>query len=166
MGNIPNTPEGVLMESVLEGFAEYFSLDLAQKVKRGMRERAKKHKITGVIPFGYTRSPENTYMPDPKNSLAVKKIFEMYFAGESKTDIAAYLNNHGFRTSYGNHFTKDSITPIVQNTRYIGKYKYNDLELFDENQRIVSDELFYSVQKRVHANQRTGAMTRAKNAFC
>ena len=76
MENIPNTPEGVLMESVLEGFAEYFSLDLAQKVRRGMRETAKKHKITGVIPFGYTRSPENTYIPDTKNSLAVKsKVF-------------------------------------------------------------------------------------------
>lgn len=165
MENIPNTPEGVLMESVLEGFAEYFSLDLAQKVKRGMRETAKKHKITGVIPFGYTRSPENTYIPDPKNSLAVKKVFKMYLAGESKTDIAAWLNNHGFRTAYGNLFTKDSITPIVQNTRYIGRYKYNDLEIYDENQRIIDDDTFYSVQKKVHANQRTGAMTRARERF-
>lgn len=165
MENITDTPEGVLMESVLEGFAEYFSRDLSQKVQRGMRETAKKHKITGVIPFGYTRSSENTYMPDPKNSLAVKKVFEMYLAGESKTDIAAYLNNHSFRTAYGNRFTKDAITPIVQNTRYIGKYKYNDLELFDENQRIIDDDTFYSVQKKVRANRRTGAMTRARERF-
>ena len=37
MENITDSPEGVLMESVLEGFAEYFSKDLSQKVKRGMR---------------------------------------------------------------------------------------------------------------------------------
>ena len=165
MENIPNSPEGVLMESILEGFAEYFSLDLAQKVIRGMRETAKKHRITGIIPFGYTRSPENTYIPDPVSAPAVKKVFEMYLSGESKTDIAEYLNTHGLRTAYGNKFTKDSITPIVQNTRYTGKYKYDGLEIVDENQRIVSDELFYNVQKRVRANQHTGMMTMAKDRF-
>lgn len=75
------------------------------------------------------------------------------------------MHSHGFCTAYGNRFTKDSITPIVQNTRYIGKYRYNDLELFDENQRIIDDDTFYSVQKKVHANQRTGAMTRARERF-
>ena len=165
MENITDSPEGILLESMLEGYAEYFSRDLAQKVKRGMRETAKKHKVTGVIPFGYTRSEDNTYIPCPKTAPAVKKIFEMYFAGESKSDIAAYLNNHGFRTSYGNAFTKNSITPIVQNTRYIGKYKYDDLELFDEQQRIISDDLFYAVQKSVRAKQNNGAMTRAKKRF-
>ena len=165
MENIPDTPEGVLMESVLEGFAEYFSLDLAQKVMRGMKETAKKHKVTGKLPFCYTKSEEGTYIPDPKTAPAVKKIFEMYFAGESKQDIALYLNNHGYRTAYGNSFTKNAITPLVQNTRYIGKYHYSDMELIDENQRIISDELFYSVQRKVKANQHSGAMTRARERF-
>ena len=35
-------PEGVLIESVFEGFAAYFSLELAQKTRRGMRETALK----------------------------------------------------------------------------------------------------------------------------
>ena len=65
MENITDSPEGVLMESVLEGFAEYFSKDLSQKVKRGMRETAAKHKITNRIPFGYCKSEEDTYIPDP-----------------------------------------------------------------------------------------------------
>lgn len=84
MENIDDSPEGALMESVLEGFAEYFSRDLSQKVQRGMRETAKKHKITGVIPFGYTRSSENTYIPDPKNSLAVKKSLKCIFPEKVK----------------------------------------------------------------------------------
>ncbi len=92
-------------------------------------------------------------------------IYIYNLSGESKTDIAEYLNTHGLRTAYGNKFTKDSITPIVQNTRYTGKYKYDGLEIVDENQRIVSDELFYNVQKRVRANQHTGMMTMAKDRF-
>ncbi len=165
MENITDTPEGVLMESILEGFAEYFSRDLAQKVIRGMRETAKKHKITSCLPFGYTRSPENTYMPDPVTAPAVRKIFEMYLAGESKTDIADYLNKHGYKTAYGNPFTKNCITPLVRNTRYVGRYKYADLEIYDENQRIVSDDIFDLAQVKVRANQRTGAMRRAKERY-
>ncbi len=34
MENIPDTPEGIILESLLEGMAEYYSAELAQKVKR------------------------------------------------------------------------------------------------------------------------------------
>ncbi len=165
MENISDSPEGVLMESVLEGFAEYFSRDLAQKVLRGMHETAKKHKITGAIPFGYMRSPENTYIPDERAVPAVRKMFEMYLAGESKTDIANYLNAHGYHTSYGNPFTRDSITPLMRNTRYVGRYTYDGVEFADENQRIIDDETFNKVQLQIKANKRTGSMRRAKERY-
>lgn len=165
MENITDSPEGVLMESVLEGFAEYFSKDLSQKVQRGMRETALKHKVVGKIPFGYCKSPEGTYAPDPVTAPAVKMIFTMYVAGERKEDIADYLNSHGYKTVYGNRFTKDAITPLVQNTRYIGKYKYDDLELFDDNQRIISDELFELAQAQARILKNAGAMHRAKERY-
>ena len=38
MENIPDTPEGIILESLLEGMNQYYSAELAQKVKRGMRE--------------------------------------------------------------------------------------------------------------------------------
>ena len=165
MENITDTPEGILMESILEGYAEYFSRDLAQKVTRGMKETAKKHKITGHIPFGYTRSADNTYIPDPFTAPAVKKIFNMYLSGEKKSDIAGWLNEHGYKTSYGNCFTKDSITPIVQNQRYVGRYTYSDIEIVDEKQRIVDDDLFEKVQRKVHAGWHKGSMRRAKDRY-
>ena len=39
---VPEGPEGILLESLLEGMAEYYSADLKQKVSRGIRESAKK----------------------------------------------------------------------------------------------------------------------------
>lgn len=74
MENIDDSPEGALMESVLEGFAEYFSRDLSQKVTRGMRETAAKHKVTGIVPYGYKKSPEGTYVPDEQTAPVVKNI--------------------------------------------------------------------------------------------
>lgn len=47
---ISETAEGILMESVLEGYAEYFSADLAEKVNRGMTENALKCKFNGGNP--------------------------------------------------------------------------------------------------------------------
>ena len=35
---IPDAPEGIILESMLEGYAEYFSAELSQKVKRGQVE--------------------------------------------------------------------------------------------------------------------------------
>ena len=48
-------PEGIILESVLEGYAEYYSADLSEKVIRGMTENALKGKFTGgAIPVSYT----------------------------------------------------------------------------------------------------------------
>ena len=37
---ISDGPEGIILESVLEGYAEYYSADLSEKVIRGMTENA------------------------------------------------------------------------------------------------------------------------------
>lgn len=54
--HIPDGPEGIILESLLEGMAEYYSAELAQKVSRGMREtRIKGNYAGGGSPMG-TRS--------------------------------------------------------------------------------------------------------------
>ena len=47
--------DGIILEAVLEGMAEYYSADLAEKVTRGMTENALKCKYNGgmCVPFGY-----------------------------------------------------------------------------------------------------------------
>ena len=40
--NISDNPEGIILESVLEGMAEFYSKELAQKITRGMHESALK----------------------------------------------------------------------------------------------------------------------------
>ena len=51
-------PEGTILESVLEGYAAYYSADLSEKVIRGMTENALKGKFTGgAIPLvGHQRN--------------------------------------------------------------------------------------------------------------
>jgi DNA invertase Pin-like site-specific DNA recombinase len=54
MENIPDTPEGIILESLLEGMAEYYSAELSQKVKRGLNESRQKGNFTGgYLIYGY-----------------------------------------------------------------------------------------------------------------
>lgn len=43
--NIGDGPEGIILESMLEGMAEYYSAELSVKVKRGLKENALKAKV-------------------------------------------------------------------------------------------------------------------------
>ena len=45
--SLDNSPESVVLESVLEGMAEYYSLNLAREVRKGMRENAEQGIHTG-----------------------------------------------------------------------------------------------------------------------
>ncbi|MCC8043868.1 MAG: recombinase family protein, partial [Clostridiales bacterium] len=154
--NIADGPEGVILESVLEGMAEYYSLQLSQNVQRGLYESAKKHHaIGGQIPLGYRVAPDKTFEIDPDTAPVVKMIFEKYAAGETTFEIMHYLNENGYRTSKGKPFTKSSLPTLLKNEKYIGIYVYKDL-IRDENAvpAIIEPELFYKVQQMLQTNHR------------
>lgn len=148
--NIAEGPEGVILESVLEGMAEYYSKQLSQNVKRGLLESAKKHKIIGGHKlFGYRSSTENTYELDPETAPLAKRAFELYAEGLSMSELAVYFNNLGY------HFTKNSFPRMLSNEKYKGVYTYKDvIRDQDGMPRIVSDELFDRCQERLRSNKR------------
>lgn len=119
---IPDTPEGVILESVLEGFAEYYSLQLSQNIKRGIVESAKKCQVTGGgTALGYKIDKDTKkYVVDEATAPVVKRIFEMYAGGAKVADIGRYMNSHGIKTSRGNDFNKNSLRKMLTNRRYIG----------------------------------------------
>ena len=47
MENLNGSPESIIMESLLEGMAEYYSVELSQKITRGMRENALTYNYSG-----------------------------------------------------------------------------------------------------------------------
>lgn len=52
--NLDNSPESIILESVLQGMAEYYSANLARETMKGLMENALQCKHTGGIPpLGY-----------------------------------------------------------------------------------------------------------------
>lgn len=164
--SIPDGPEGIILESLMEGLAEYYSAELAQKIKRGMHESATKCRILGNnIPLGYRASKEHTYEIDPDSAKIVIDIFDMYIKGASNADICRRLNDLGLKTSRGNAFNKNSVNRIINNEKYIGVYEAAGVKVEDGIPAIISKETFYMAQNEM-AKKRTrkSKIIRANNA--
>ena len=160
--NITEDASGILMESVLEGMAEYYSAELAQKIRRGMDINAEKCLCTGGnVALGYKIDSEKRFHIDPETAPIVQMIFEMYTSGKSSKEIIDYLNSCGYKTSRGAAFNKSSLSRLLQNKRYIGIYTYRGKETPGGIPRIVSDELFYKAAKILEKTKRAPATAKA-----
>ena len=123
MENIPNTPEGIILESLLEGMAEYYSAELSQKVKRGLNESRQKGNFTGgYILLGY-KVVDKKVVVDEENAEIVRYIFSQYANGIFVDDIIADLANKGI-TNRGKPFAFSSVYSMLRNEKYIGIYRY------------------------------------------
>ena len=88
MENIPDTPEGTLMETLLEGFNQYFSEELTQKVNRGLKESWLKGNATeGGHVFGYDIINKKYVVNEYEKEIVIR-TFEMYSNGYRARVIA------------------------------------------------------------------------------
>lgn len=125
--SIPDTPEGVILESVMEGMAEYYSLQLSSNIRRGQRIAASKClALGGAGIMGYRTGPDKRYELDPEKAPVVREIFQRYVAGESQTEIVDWLNASGHRTSHKAPFTYNSLRTLLKNEKYTGIYIWKD----------------------------------------
>lgn len=160
--NITDSPEGIILESLLEGMAEYYSAELSQKIKRGMKENALKCKSTGGnIALGYKIAPDKTFIIDPASAPIVKEIFEMFAAGNSITKIINTMNEKGYRTSRNVPFNKNSLKKILRNRKYIGIYEHAGVVVEGGVPAIIDEELFERVQIEMNKNQKAPAKNKS-----
>jgi DNA invertase Pin-like site-specific DNA recombinase len=108
--NIPDSPEGIILESLLEGMAEYYSAELSQKVKRGMNETKKKGLFTGgQVRYGYTIINQKPVI-DPAEAAVVTLICEEYAKRKTAREICSSLQE---RDRHGKRFALSKIYAIV-----------------------------------------------------
>ncbi|MCL2639179.1 MAG: recombinase family protein [Oscillospiraceae bacterium] len=156
--------EGILLESLLEGLAEYYSVELGVKVSRGLTENALKTRHNGgIIPYGLMVNEEQQYQPDPLTAPVVCEIFERYAAGDSVADIRESLSARGIKTKTGgNQLNFNSIRNMLQNRKYLGEYRYGETIVPGAYPAVVTQELFDRAQERLEKNKRAPAAAKAK----
>lgn len=164
--NISDDASGILIEGVLESMAEYYSVELAQKINRGMAINAEKCLSNGSNPgLGYKVNKDRTFSVDEEEAAIVREIYERYASGETKAEIVKDLQRRKVKTSIGNEFTYNSLSHLLKNKRYIGIYIYKGEEKPGGMPRIMDDDLFYRVQALMNKNKSAPARTRGENEY-
>ena len=163
---ISDGAEGVILESVLEGYAEYYSADLSEKVVRGMTENTLKSKYNGgTLPIGYMIDSEQYFQLDPLTAPFVLEAFKQYAEGATMTEIRDYLNEQGVKNTRGQPLTYNSVQHLLNNRRYIGEYTYRDIVVPDGIPAIVPQDLFERVQERLAKNKKAPARHKAEEDY-
>lgn len=164
---MPDTPEGIILESVLEGYAEYYSENLARNIKRGIRENALNCVATGGANklLGYTVGEDKKYAVNPVEAKIVQEIYQKYADGYSATQVINYCNEQGYKTSRGRPFTRNSLRTILQNEKYIGTYKLMDVVVPNGMPAIIDKDLFDKVQSMLKHNATARAKSKAKEDY-
>lgn len=158
----------VLIEALIEAMDEYYSLNLAEEVRRGMQEKFSRGGVVSQPPFGY-RMGDGVFVPDEINAPIVQIIFNDYISGMGVRQIAAKLNDMGVRSTKGNAIENRTVEYILTNPVYIGKLRRSrngkdSLDRFHENpdniqyvdgkhEPIITQEVYEQAQKRRSENK-------------
>lgn len=153
MENIPDTPEGKLFLAVIEGFNEYFSEDLKQKVNRGLRESWLKGNATGGHPpFGYIIKDKKYFIDDAEAEI-VREIFMKYAQGYKAVAIAEDLKARNIRRKCGKLVDQKYVYIILHDKRYIGEVTHQGIEYCNIFPPIITKELWLQVNAINEANK-------------
>lgn len=175
--SISEGAEGIILESVLEGYAEYYSVELAEKVNRGMTDNALKAMSNGgITPLGYYLDDEQHLQIDERKAPFVREIFQRYADGEMIKAIIDDMNARGVgitvrmkkkagKKAYEKPLGYNNVRRMLSNRKYIGEYRFKDIVIEDAIPAIIDKDLFEKVQKRIAVNTRAPAIHKAEDEY-
>jgi site-specific DNA recombinase len=164
---IDDSPSGKLLEGMIEAIDEFYSENLSQEARRGLKETASRGFFPGgSVPMGYKlkivpdgRTKRKILEIDSEYAPIVKRVFKLCLAGLGTKEIAGRLNSKGITTRKGGAWSKASIVYILRNDIYTGDLIWPDKDrlrsreeqiiIRKHHQAIVSKKDFNKVQELI-----------------
>ena len=142
---------GRLIESIIEWFDEYYSVNLSGEVLRVMTEKALRNGYQAVPSLGYNAVGNGKpFVVDEDSIQIVEYIHQSYYNGLDMTSIARECNRRGWRTRRGYIFERRTILRILTNRFYIGEVTWNGITFHGTHEiRPVIADVFESNQHRI-----------------
>ena len=159
----------ILIEALLEAMDEYYSINLAEEVRRGMQEKFSRGGVVSQPPYGY-RMGDNVFVIQPDEAEIVRKIYHDFLSGAGRREIAVELNALGVVTRKGRPFDNRRVEYILSNPVYTGMLRRSkngrqssgdpfnqreDMQVIPGNHEpIIDRETFDATQKRLKEAKR------------
>ena len=115
---------GIIMEAMIEAMDEYYSINLAEDVKRGMEEKHRRGELQSTPSFGYA-AQDGVLVPKEPEASYVREMFSRFLSGQGFYPIARWLNSMDVKTHRGTAFENRTVEYILRNPVYIGKLRWN-----------------------------------------
>lgn len=165
--NLGDDKTAVLIEALIEAMDEYYSINLAEEVRRGMTEKVSRGEPVCGAPYGY-RMQNKAYVVDETEAAVVHRIYDDFQAGKPIYRIAQELNADGIQTKAGKRWENRTVEYILRNVAYIGKIAWNTsgrrrreygldstMIVDGSHEPLISQEQFSAVQKQIAKNKAT-----------
>ena len=153
MENIPDTPEGIILESLLEGMNQYYSAELSQKVLRGLKESYIKGHVTGgKRTYGYNIVNKKAVINEFEADI-IREIFTKFANGQTGKSIADNLIERGIRTDSGHYIDAKRLYKFIENSKYVGRVKHGDTIYTNIYPAIVDEDTWNKVQTIRNSNK-------------
>ena len=157
---ITDTPEGIILESMLEGYAEYYSAELSQKVRRGLKQSRIKGTFTGGFTlYGY-KIVDKKWTIDETQANVIRQMYKDYLGGMRLKDICDKLNTAGILTGTGKPWTVNIISRLMHNEKLIGMVRADE-EYTHIVPAIIDEETFNAALAKLDLNKHRAAVNKA-----
>ncbi len=158
-GRFDNTPEGIMLFSLLAVMDEYQSNKSGEKIRDAKKKAKELGLILGVAPAGYLNvrnKNRGDIIIDAVNGPILKEALLMFGSGEFLTQIelADFLTERGFtykRLKEGRPIMPQFVSKILRNPQYCGYKVYLNGELSEPHpyDPLISTDVFLAIQERL-----------------
>ena len=165
---------GILLEGLHESYAEYYSAELSQKVKRGQNESIRKGFFLGsFVPYGYYvkgefingRERNKKFYINENQANIIREMFSMYNSGKTIQDIIAWTKENKIYNQKNRPFSNNAVTCMLQNEKYLGIMNYGIHRIEDYLPPIIDKDEFMKTQDRFKRNKRVSGGYKADKPY-
>lgn len=173
--NVGDDKMSVITEAIIEAMDEYYSVNLAEEVKRGMTEKARRGEYCAAAPFGY-RLENKKLVVHPEQAELIREVFQKYVEGWGQKQLAVWLNELGVVTKRGGRIENRTVEYWLNNPVYHGYVRWtptgkirrdfsnpDSIVKKGDHEPIVSDELWTAAQERLKEQKRKYIKNRRVN---
>ncbi len=159
-----STAMGRFVMDIIQRIAQLESEQIGERVYFGMKQKAKTNAGTlGFnIPYGYDYS-DGTLVINSNEKMIVDKIYSMYLEGNSMSKIASHLNEQNIPTKQKRTWGSETISKILKNPLYIGKFHWDKYEHDNMYPSIIPEETFNEVQQKIAQRRDVTRKNKSKN---
>ena len=166
------SPEAIIMESLMQAWAEYYSKNLSTETLKGQKIRARGgYYLGGMVPFGYEVSKDrSTLLIREEEAQWVRRMFEAYKKGRGMKRVCEQMTAAGILGRKGRPFHPGTVRKVLRNPIYTGRftYKFKDetVCIEDHHPAIIEKELFEEVNRNMDARTFAGRSPDTRRFLC